>query len=105
MAFVEPEPQRQERKTLSWIDRDGSNEQQLSVKSDLYNYARVSPDGSQIALDVSGLNRDIWIWDVASERLTRLTDGPNEDMLPVWSSDGQRVPTSARCDVGDHRVG
>jgi dipeptidyl aminopeptidase/acylaminoacyl peptidase len=54
--------------------------------------ARVSPDGRQIALDVRrDTNRDIWILDVARLTQTRLTDGPTEDVLPMWSPDGRRV--------------
>jgi serine/threonine-protein kinase len=73
-----------------WIDRNG-NEQPLPLEPGIFGYPRASPDGSQIALDVLGANRDIWIWDIARESLTRLTDGPNEDMLPLWSRDGSRV--------------
>jgi Tol biopolymer transport system component len=91
LAFVEPEAQRQEsRRVLVWVDREGT-EQRLSAQALQYNYARVSPDGSRIALDISGANRDIWIWDVSRESLTRLSDGPNEDLLPLWSRDGRRV--------------
>jgi serine/threonine-protein kinase len=91
LAFIEPEVLRSELRTsLVWIDREGT-EQPLSVQPGRYTYARVSPDGSRIAIDVGGINRDIWMWDVTRESLTRLTDGPNEDMLPVWSSDGRRV--------------
>jgi serine/threonine-protein kinase len=91
LAFIEPGAlQEKASRVLVWIDRDG-NEQAISAPPGQYNYARVSPDGSRIAVDVSGANRDIWMWEVAREGFTRLTDGPNEDMLPVWSSDGRRV--------------
>jgi len=91
LAFVEPEEQLQEpRRALVWVDRAG-NEQPLPLQAGRYAYARVSPDGNRIAVDIRGVNRDIWIWDVARESLTRLSDGPNEDMLPVWSSDSRRV--------------
>jgi Tol biopolymer transport system component len=56
-----------------------------------YVYPRVSPDGTRIALDVPGANRDVWIWDLRRTSLTRLTDSPNEDSLPLWSRDGRRV--------------
>ena len=49
-----------------------TSEQALSMQPGRYGYARVSPDGSRIALDVGGVNRDIWIWDVARESLTRV---------------------------------
>ena len=84
-TFLQQEPQ-----SLVWIDRNGV-EQLLPVESRPYTNPRVSPDGRRVALDVRGNNRDIWILDL--ERLTqvRLTDGPTEDMLPVWSRDGSRI--------------
>ena len=77
-------------RTLVWVDRQG-NEQPLTLEPGRYVYARVSPDGTRIAIDIAGSNRDIWIWDFGRETLTRLTDGPNEDMTPLWSPDGRRV--------------
>ncbi len=91
LAYVAPRPASPPRaRTLVWVDRQG-NEQPLSLEPGRYVYARVSPDGTRIAIDVAGSNRDIWIWDLSRETLTRLTDGPNEDMTPLWSPDGQRV--------------
>jgi Tol biopolymer transport system component len=44
-------------------------------------------------LDVgrTGANRDIWILDLKRLTQVRLTDGPTEDMLPLWSLDGRRI--------------
>jgi dipeptidyl aminopeptidase/acylaminoacyl peptidase len=53
--------------------------------------ARVSPDGTRIAVDIQGSNRDIWIWDLRRRALTRLTDDSAEDAMPLWSIDGQRI--------------
>jgi serine/threonine-protein kinase len=76
--------------TLSWVDRRG-NEQPIALAPGRYIYPRVSPDGTRLALDIPDANRDIWIWDVRRQSLTRLTDGPTEDLLPIWSGDGSRV--------------
>jgi eukaryotic-like serine/threonine-protein kinase len=74
-----------------WVDREG-NETPLPLRPALYNAGlRISPDGTRIALDVSEESRDIWILDVPRASLSRLTDGPTEDILPVWSSDGRRI--------------
>jgi hypothetical protein len=77
--------------TLRWTDRHGK-EDVLDVEPRRYGYPRVSPDGTRVALDIneSG-NRDIWILDLARRTQTRLTDGPTEDLLPVWSVDGRRI--------------
>jgi serine/threonine-protein kinase len=76
--------------TLSWVDRKG-NEEPLGLAPGRYKYPRVSTDGSRIALDIPGSNRDIWIWQTRRATLTRLTDSPTEDILPAWSADGSRV--------------
>jgi Tol biopolymer transport system component/DNA-binding winged helix-turn-helix (wHTH) protein len=91
LAYVAPRPVSPlTTRTLVWVDRQG-NEQPLNMEPGRYGYARVSPDGTRIAIDVAGSNRDIWIWDLGREILTRLTDGPNEDMTPLWSPDSRRV--------------
>ena len=56
-----------------------------------YLYPRISPDGTRVALDVGGANRDIWVWNLEREVMTRITDGPTEDMMPAWSVDGKRI--------------
>jgi serine/threonine-protein kinase len=91
LAYIAPRPASPlTLRTLVWADRQGK-EQPLTIEPGRYVYARVSPDGTRIAIDVAGSNRDIWIWDLGRETLTRLTDGPNEDMTPVWSPDSRRV--------------
>ena len=76
---------------LSWVDRDG-NEQPLPLPSATYRYPRVSPDGSRLAFEFDSQgNRDIWLYDLRRQSQTRLTNGPTEDMLALWSRDGQRI--------------
>jgi serine/threonine-protein kinase len=75
---------------LVWVNREG-NEEPLALEPGQYNYSRISPDGTRIALDISGANRDIWLWNVKRPNLMKLTDGPTEDMTPIWSPDGKRI--------------
>jgi len=63
----------------------------LPLEPGQYQYPRISPDGDRIALDISGANRDVWLWNVPRRSLLRLTDGPTEDLLPAWTSDGKRI--------------
>src|SRR5262249_13844269 len=77
-------------RSLVWVDRQG-REQPIKAPPRAYAVARLSPDGSRIALDVRDQQQDIWIWDIARETLTRLTFDPSVDMCPVWSADGRRV--------------
>jgi TolB protein len=52
-----------------------------------------SPDGTHLALTLSGSggNLDIWTLDLATQMLTRLTDDPAVDTEPEWSSDGTSI--------------
>jgi len=78
-------------RSLSWIDRQGRDEP-LALEPGTYSYPRVSPDGRFVALDVfTGPSRDIWILNLERSTFTQLTDGPTEDMTPIWSADGRRV--------------
>jgi serine/threonine-protein kinase len=75
---------------LVWIDRSGTR-QPLNLPLRSYAMARISPDGTRIALDIRDQQSDIWIWDVKGERLTRFTTDPSFDGLPVWLRDGRRI--------------
>jgi serine/threonine-protein kinase len=35
--------------------------------------------------------RDIYIWNLERESLSRLTDDPGQDGIPIWSADGNRI--------------
>ncbi len=52
-----------------------------------------SPDGKRLALVLSGSsgNFDIYVLDLASQGLTRITDDPAIDTEPTWSPDGQTL--------------
>jgi serine/threonine-protein kinase len=77
--------------TLRWMDRQG-NEELLPLPPGSYGYPRVSPDGKRVALDrAGGSGRDIWILHLDRMSLTQLTDGPREDMTPIWNPDGSRI--------------
>ena len=84
LLFITPNVPGQGLRTLSWVDRQGK-EEPLALAPGRYEYARISPDGTRVALDIPGANRDIWIWNLQRPGLTKLTNGPTEDMLPVWS--------------------
>ncbi len=75
---------------LVWVDRDG-REEALAAEPRAYTYPRISPDGSQVALDVRDQENDIWIWDFGRETLRRLTFGPSTDQYPAWTPDGPRL--------------
>ena len=76
---------------LIWMDRSGK---QVGVAADnLQNlqFARLSPRGDRVALQVdSGMN-DIWSLDLARGVSTRLTFGPVGNTIPLWSPDGKWI--------------
>ncbi len=76
-------------RTLTWVDRQGK-EEHIPTQPRAYLYPRISPDGNRVALDVRrGQDRDIWVWDLRRNNLTRVTNDPGLDRLPVWTQDGQ----------------
>jgi serine/threonine-protein kinase len=87
---------------LTLVDRSGAP-QPLLPESRTFSRPRVSPDGSQIAVQVasgSAANTDIWLLERASQTLTRLTfGGGNSD--PLWSRDGRRLLFSGRAEISN----
>ena len=77
-------------RTLVWVDRRGV-EQPLPAPPRVYQYPRLSPDGTRVAVDVRDQENDIWIWEFSRETLTRFTTDPALDRFPAWTHDGQRL--------------
>ncbi|MEO7367636.1 MAG: protein kinase [Gemmatimonadaceae bacterium] len=57
-----------------------------------YSFPRLSPDGKRVAVTVGSTDRrDIWLYEISSGTMTRLTtDGKSNDR-PEWSPDGEYV--------------
>ena len=77
-------------RSLVWVTRQGK-ETPIMAPPRAYRYPRLSPDGTRVALDIFDQDNDIWIWDLARQTLTRLTDSPAFDGDPVWTPDGRRI--------------
>jgi len=90
-------------RTLTWVDRNGRQEA-IPAPPMEYVYPRISPDGTRVALDVAGQNRDIWVGNLASGVVTKITDGPTEDLMPAWSPDGSRVFFASDREGGTFKV-
>jgi serine/threonine-protein kinase len=77
-------------RALTWVDRSGT-ETPIRAPLKPYAYARLSPEGDRIALDVRDENTDIWVWDIARETLSPLTRTPELDTSPIWTRDSRRI--------------
>jgi eukaryotic-like serine/threonine-protein kinase len=72
---------------LTWVDRSG-RQAPLDIGPRSFENPRVSPDGKQAAFVVrDGGRRDIWVHDIGSGRLARLTEN-GDNFSPRWLPDG-----------------
>jgi eukaryotic-like serine/threonine-protein kinase len=94
-----PEPS-QNGRMLAWVDRKGT-ETPVPIAPRSFGSPRVSPDGRRLAFAIAdGGRRDIWTYDIATERLARLTRD-DDNRTPIWTRDGQRlIYASMRGDEG-----
>ena len=74
---------------MVWVDRQGRKES-LGVGPSAYGTARVSPDGRRIAA-WNTADGDIWVFDIETESLSRLTFGALVVGRLQWTPDGERI--------------
>jgi len=84
----------QARRALVWIDRNG-REEPINAPQRNYQYAQLSPDGSEIALDSRDEENDIWILNLRRGNLQRLTLDPGMNRGVVWASNHRVAFTRA----------
>ncbi len=77
-------------RALVWIDR-GGKETAIQAPPRAYREARISPDGTRVALGVRDDQDDLYVWDIGRTTLTRLTFDPGLDQRPVWTPDGRFI--------------
>jgi TolB protein len=66
---------------------------QVSARAGINGAPAWSPDGRKLALTLGGSNGnpDIYVLDLASQNLTRITDDPAIDTEPTWAPDGHSL--------------
>ena len=82
-----------DRSQLTWFDRSGK---QIGVVGPPGGPANptLSKDGRRVAFEQTesdGRHVDIWVQDLASDAVARVTLGPGLNEAPVWSPDGKRI--------------
>lgn len=77
-----------------WVDREGRAEP-VGMPPRAYKSFSLSPDGKRLAIVIGNPTNDVWIQDLESGRLTRLTSGGN-NVQPTWTPDGARVVFTER---------
>ena len=77
-------------RTLVWVSRSGE-ETPIPLGPHAFSTPRVSPDGTRLAFAVAEQGRrDVFIYEVATQRLRRLTrEGDNTS--PLFTRDGRRI--------------
>ena len=78
---------------LTWFDRRGKIVGTVG-ETGIYRTLALSPDGKRVAVertDPATQNKDIWVFDVATNTGIRLTSDPAWDAFPIWSPDGARI--------------
>jgi serine/threonine-protein kinase len=86
---------------LDWVDRQG-HEEPIPAPVRSYQSARISPDGTQVALEIRDQENDIWTWDFARKTLTQLTFDPGFNRGVAWSPDGRRLAFSRQLKDSEH---
>jgi TolB protein len=77
-----------------YVQRVRTGERRLvSARAGVNGAPAFSPDGTQLALTLSGSggNLDIWLLELATQKLSRMTDDPAVDTEPAWSPDGKSL--------------
>ena len=78
---------------LTWYDQSG-NRRSAGAEAGAFRQAALSPDGKKVVLerlDTTTSTFDIWVLDLSSLILQRLTNDPADDTDPVWSPDSRQI--------------
>ncbi len=92
VVAIAPEASIPNSRVLVLVDQAG-REAALNAPPASFNHPRFSPDGRRLTFAIgsgSGGDDDVYVLELASQRMQRLTFGQGHGM-PLWSPDGQRI--------------
>lgn len=78
---------------LTWVNREGKILETMG-EPDVMQAPALSPDGTTIVvdrLDVGTGTYDLWLYNLPTRSVSRLTFDSENDMFPVWSQDGKSI--------------
>jgi TolB protein len=82
------------KKSAIWVQLVRTGERrQVSARAGINGAPAYSPDGKKLALTLggSGGNPDVYVLDLQTQSLTRITDDPAIDTEAVWAPDGKSL--------------
>ncbi|HEY3171846.1 MAG TPA: protein kinase [Thermoanaerobaculia bacterium] len=88
LAYI-PGPAEGAKRLPVWVDRGGKAEP-LALPERPYLHPRISPDGTQLAIEIEGPNHDFYVYEFGRGMLTKMTfDGVSH--WPLWTPDGRKL--------------
>jgi Tol biopolymer transport system component len=79
-----------------WVDRAGNLIATVGCRLGNPDGISFSPDLSQLVFFERGAaSSDLWTLDIRRGIVSRFTDGPDEDIFPLWARDGRHIIYSA----------
>jgi hypothetical protein len=78
--------------SVEWVTRDGVSTPVDSTWKGNFMHVAISPDGRRLAVDRDeGDAQGIWVGEIATGALSRITFEGQQNMRPAWSHDGARI--------------
>jgi serine/threonine-protein kinase len=87
----------QGRTQLVWVDRKGHIEP-TAVAPNLFGMFNLSPDGKRAAVEVGGIQNDVYVYDLRDGRRVRITSDGRGGSRVLWHPDGRRVVFHSQAD-------
>ena len=84
------------RHQVVWVDRKGQVES-LGLEPAFYQFPRLSPDGSRIALNKMYKSPSVWVYDLARRGFSKQTYEGFE-IFPIWAPDGESLAFASPVD-------